>query len=117
MSKIATKVKVTREAGDHGLCGMLGEAAVYHLSEPVKDAEGNETQYVWVSTSTVRGKVETYIFPCDEKGDTFSMIEMQGSEQGVSSHRRVLSGLGFELSVQLRWEGAPGTGIYFSFRD
>jgi hypothetical protein len=82
--KTATKVKDLDRAN--------GVVALYKLSERLKFYN-----YVVVSSATVYGEDETYIFGSDENGHVIDWIELSGSQRGVYNHETVLNNAGYEL--------------------
>jgi hypothetical protein len=80
--KSATKIK--------DLSGFTGEAALYKLSEPLDTYD-----YVVVSTASVWGAIETYIFGSNEKGEVLSWSELDGSERGIYDHEKALENAGY----------------------
>lgn len=69
-----------------------GKAAVYRLEPPLGDIK-----YVFVSTATVLGRLETYAFASDEKGEVSNWCELEGSMKGDYSHEDVLAAMGYKL--------------------
>jgi hypothetical protein len=53
--------------------------------------------YVVVSSATVYGEDETYIFGADENGEVIDWIELSGSQRGVYNHETVLNNAGYEV--------------------
>jgi hypothetical protein len=82
--KTATKVKDLDRAN--------AVVALYKLSERLKFYN-----YVVVSSATVYGEDETYIFGADENGEVIDWIELSGSQRGVYNHETVLNNAGYEL--------------------
>lgn len=77
-----------------------GHAAHYRLSEPHGkdwDEDFKPVFDVVVSTASVFGHVETYIFPADETGRVTHWGEMTGSIKGTDSHEEVLREAGYEI--------------------
>jgi hypothetical protein len=66
-------------------------AGVYVVTPPI---QGNK--FIFCSAVRGRGTTETYIFPSD--GETVSdWGEIEGSQPGVFSHRKVFESLGYEI--------------------
>jgi hypothetical protein len=82
--KTATKVKDLDRAN--------GVVALYKLSERLKFYN-----YVVVSSATILGEDETYIFGADENGEVIDWIELSGSQRGVYNHETVLNNAGYEV--------------------
>lgn len=82
--KTATKVR--------DLENFKGKAALYKLSKRLKFYD-----YVVVSSVTMSGEDETYIFGADENGHVVEWIELSGSQRGVYNHETVLNNAGYEL--------------------
>jgi len=81
--------------------GFRGDAALYHLSEPVAvDSDGTiTTQHVIVSAADVPySGPETYIFPANADGKITGWSEMDGSRRGTLSHTEVIEAAGWELA-------------------
>jgi len=93
--------------------GGQSDARLYFLSEPVLYDSDKETSYVYVSAANVddnpaleifpksiRGSGdETFIFPCDKKGEVLSWYELEGSTKGILSHKISLNKMGFETDL------------------
>lgn len=88
--------------------GWRGDAALYHLSEPVRagfEPFGDEpddrplTDYVIISAVIVDlSGPETYIFAATAEGKTFGpMAEMPGSFRGGLDHAEAIEGAGWVL--------------------
>jgi hypothetical protein len=84
--KTATKVKDLDRAN--------GVVALYKLSERLKFYN-----YVVVSSATVYGEDETYIFGADENGEVIDWIELSGSQRGVYNHETALNNAGYEVKL------------------
>ena len=82
--KTATKVKDLDRAN--------GIVALYKLSERLKFYN-----YVVVSSATVYGEDETYIFGADENGEVLDWGELRGSTCGVYNHETALNNAGYEV--------------------
>ena len=41
---------------------------------------------------------ETYIFPCDERGNVISFAELEGSERDITDHAKVLANVNIHLA-------------------
>lgn len=70
----------------------FGAAAIYRLSEPY---EGHE--YLYVSTSRIMGRSETYAFACTEDGDVSDWTELECSMRGDVTHAMVLADAGYTI--------------------
>jgi hypothetical protein len=67
-------------------------AGVYVVTPPI---QGNK--FIFCSAVKGRGTTETYIFP-SKNGETISdWEELEGSQPGVFSHRKVFESLGYEI--------------------
>ena len=86
---IATKIKE--------LTNFQGHAALYHLSEPLEDYDGNAHEWVVVSAANIPfdGGCETYIFPANSEGIVLDWGEMPGSIKGVYHHATALETAGY----------------------
>lgn len=82
--KTATKVR--------DLDTFRGMAALYKLSEPLKDFE-----YVVVSAVDNQWATETYIFGSSENGRVSDWFELPGSSRGVYNHETALNNAGYEV--------------------
>ena len=82
--KTATKVK--------DLDNFSGVAALYKLSGRLKFYN-----YVVVSSATVFGEDETFIFGSDENGEVLDWGELRGSTCGVYNHETALNNAGYEV--------------------
>lgn len=87
--RIATKIKE--------LTNFQGHAALYHLSEPLKDYDGDYHEWVVVSSAHIPfdGGSETYIFPANSEGIVSAWDEMPGSIKGVYHHATALETAGY----------------------
>jgi hypothetical protein len=88
---------------------MTGDMAVFKLEPPYEHKEWEDSDieiihYVAVSCLSMAfdtGMPETYIFPCDAKGNITSWGELEGSFRGggydmVEDRMKALNGLGYE---------------------
>ena len=82
--KTATKVR--------DLDTFRGMAALYKLSEPLKDFE-----YIAVSAVDNEWATETYIFGSSESGRVSDWFELPGSSCGVYNHETALNNAGYEV--------------------
>ena len=82
--KTATKVR--------DLDTFRGMAALYKLSEPLKDFE-----YIAVSAVDNEWATETYIFGSSESGRVSDWLELPGSSCGVYDHTVALNHAGYEV--------------------
>ena len=80
--KTATRVK--------DLENFTGMAALYKLSEPLKNFE-----YVVASAASVFGVDETYLFGSDENGEIVDWLELPGSTRNVYNHTVALNNAGY----------------------
>lgn len=89
--KTATLIKENLE-------GFAGEASLYKVNPPMEDWEENMHKYVICSTvySMCTG-LETCIFPANKKGKIVSFEDLEGSERGTSSHKKVFKNVGYKL--------------------
>lgn len=82
--KTATKVR--------DLEHLKGKAALYKLSRRLQSHT-----YVVVSSATVYGETETYIFPSNKNGEVVDWGELRGSTRGVYNHETALNNAGYEV--------------------
>jgi hypothetical protein len=76
----------------------VGTVNLYKLSPPIKDDEGKEYEYVVCSTvNAMFSGIETFIFPSDDQGVVLSWGELEGSQRGTTSHKKVLADAGYTL--------------------
>jgi hypothetical protein len=79
-----------------------GDGRVYRLDPPLIsewDERSNPVEYVWVSATNVPySGPETYIFPCDKKGNVLTWGELEGSYRGGLDHEEALAGAGYEVA-------------------
>ena len=71
---------------------LKGKAALYKLSKRLK-----YYNYVVVSSTTVYGEAETYIFPSHKNGEVVDWGELRGSTRGVYNHETALNNAGYEV--------------------
>jgi len=80
-----------------------GDAALYHLSVPLKGQEWEDNQtesyeYVVVSATVVLfSGPETYIFPSNAQGEVTDWGELPGSYRGELSHAGALKRAGYRI--------------------
>ena len=84
-----------------------GGAALYKLDTPIKIGTSyrskrkvpkeRTTRYVYVSTSSVMGEIETYAFAAYSSGKVFDWSELEGSQRGTSNHMKVLADMGITV--------------------
>ena len=79
--------------------GMRGDARHYKLSEPIRDWDGNEYEYVIVSAVSSVWATETYIFPADEQAEVVDWSELDGSYRGGTDHAAALRNAGYEVTA------------------
>ena len=87
--RIATKIKE--------LTNWQGHAALYQLSEPLEDYDGDSHEWVVVSSANIPfdGSCETYIFPANSEGIVLDWGEMTGSTKDVYQHATALVNAGY----------------------
>ena len=87
--RIATKIKE--------LTDFQGHAALYQLSEPLEDYDGDSHEWVIVSSANnpIYGGCETYIFPANSEGLVLDFGEMPGSTRDVYHHATALENAGY----------------------
>ena len=80
-----------------------GIAAIYKVSPPMRDFDGNEWEYVIVSATTLpfTGCTETYIFPAHGANaiTPADWGEMPGSLKNTLSHSDALSNAGYQIAI------------------
>lgn len=78
---------------------MRGDARLYKLSEPMKDYNDVEADYVIVSAVVAfDNEPETYIFPANAFGEILSWLEMDGSFRGELNHAQALLNAGYTIA-------------------
>ena len=104
----ATLVRSDNSRSNGGISFVTsGAAALYKLDTPIKIGTSyrskrkvpkeRTTRYVWVSTSSVMGEIETYAFAAYSSGKVFDWSELEGSQRGTSNHMKVLAGMGITV--------------------
>lgn len=72
------------------------EAKVFKMDPPLEGHNyvllSKVNRYVFELDEKI---IETYIFPCNEKGEVLSWLELQGSKKGVHSIDSILEDLGY----------------------
>ena len=80
----------------------MSDAALYKLSQPVSfhrlASEEEETTGYVIASAVVApfSGPECLVFPANEKGEAYNMIEI-GGQRGTMSHAEVLGAMGFEI--------------------
>jgi hypothetical protein len=103
----ATLVRSDNSRSNGGISFVTpGAAALYKLDTPIKIGTSyrskrkvpkeRTTRYVWVSTSSVMGEIETYAFAAYSSGKVFGS-ELEGSQRGTSNHMKVLADMGITV--------------------
>ena len=69
------------------------DRVIWSVDPPIRyDDEGNTTTYVVSSaTNVLFSGPETYIFPCDKKGEWLSNTELPGSYRGGFDHDKAIN--------------------------
>lgn len=76
---------------------------LWHLSEPIDYGEDEDedgeytTNYVITSIPANPEMIETFIFPCDERGVVLSWLELHGSFTGDYDHERAILNAGWQI--------------------
>ena len=90
--KVARYVRTVREPGQTRGPIVYGEAALYHMTPPYL-----RHKLVLVSTTSIEGDRETYIFPSDETGRMKHSGELYGSKKDETDHKKILEGIGYKV--------------------
>jgi len=74
---------------------------IYRLDPPLEEVRDDEIEgpvdYICVSgVYAPYSGPETYIFPCNAKGEILSFLELPGSFRGAIDHDEALSNFGYE---------------------
>ena len=102
---LATQIKLITDRKGSSFA-QPGKAQLLKLAEPLpigisyrsrSKRKERTTRYIYVSTSTVMGEVETYVFACYSSGRIFDYSELYGSMKGTSDHNKVLAAMGIEV--------------------
>ena len=90
MNKVATVTKRSPRKGGIGISP--GESVVADMSPPLAGC-----RFIYISESTVMGRPETFAFPCAEDGTVTDWLEMDISQTGALSWRKVLEDAGYAI--------------------
>ena len=77
------------------------KAYLYRLDPPMKDSNGDETEYVVTSAARVPfSGPETYIFASDSGGNVSCWGELDGSFQGALDCDKALQDAGYQVITE-----------------